>query len=330
MGRQAGHHTVREFYLRRFGDPRNAEDARIVALEKESGRRLPAQSARNLAKIRDFYTIAGDDADDGQELERLIAGYEAIWADALRTLDRGLPLDSETRFFVSQFVAFQLVRTTRTRGLTSNMMVDLTKWLGSMTIAAQRNQLGEEGLRNWVRQFVGETGRDDESIDELIAILDDQKYEERGFTIVPGTGEHLKQVVRALDEDSEFIAYVFQRRWQLLRAPKREFFVTSDHPVTLVAHPSLGYAGLRTAQAIGLPIAPDRYLVMGAVRSLQTAETTVTRDELLRWNLRTIASADRWIYLHPSTPDSSVIPSSPSKGAVQHKSRSTRRRRLLR
>ena len=83
-------------------------------------------------------------------------------------------------------------------------------------------------------------------------------------------------------------------------------FVTSDNPVALVANPSVGSVGLRTAEQIVLPLTPRSCLLMDSGGTGDSRTTSITADQVLSTNLRTIAVADKWVYLHPDTPESSI------------------------
>src|SRR5689334_15377074 len=112
MSRPRLHHTVPKFYLRRFGVPEGTPEARLNTWDLRSDRRHSRQLVTSLSTQRDFYRPPGmEDRPDLEDLiEQTLADREGVWADALRQLDRGLPVDSDTRFYVSHFIAVQFVR----------------------------------------------------------------------------------------------------------------------------------------------------------------------------------------------------------------------------
>lgn len=299
MARRAGHHTVPQFYLKRFGEPPNRQESRLVAWDKTTLASLPAQGVGNLAKIRDFYAIPGQEGDDAQALERLIADYETAWSAAMEELDHGLPVDDGVRHAVSQFVSFQFCRTTRSRNLITKTESDLIKFIGKMTFAAYRAKGGPELARAVFRSQTDSWDSSDDETDQCI-----RDIEQGEFEISVGNNTHLQQLLGVLEHDSDYIRYVFQRVWRVLRSSDARF-VTSDHPVVLVEN-RMPTAGLATAQQIVLPLSPNTCLTMDFGRTGHSRSRRATSTEVRAINARTIAAADRWVYSHPATRNEDV------------------------
>lgn len=301
MARQTGHHTVPQFYLRRFANPEDQGDARLIAWDKSSEDPLPPQRVNNLAKIRDFYAIPSGIEADMQALEHGLAKFESAWADALRVLDTGDPLSPDTRFLISQFVALQFVRTTRARKLVSRARIDWIKRSMMLDIRMIKRQHGPDGVRRFIRSLLRDGSAENERLDQLASMIERDTYHQSGIEISVNSADHLNVIARTLDGNSSLIADVFQREWTILMAARGAMFVTSDSPVSLTMDPAIGRADLRTAESVFLPLAADTCLQMklGATRFRDPMELDVAA--VVEINYRVVEAADKWVYMNPDT-----------------------------
>jgi hypothetical protein len=107
------HHTVPGFYLRRFA----SKSGRLSVRNRTTGE-LRGCNYLDL-RIKDFYTVVGEDGALDGRLEQALCIVEAnagrIFADLLSPFRRPRPLDPVDQAAVVQFLAFQLTRGLRKR-----------------------------------------------------------------------------------------------------------------------------------------------------------------------------------------------------------------------
>lgn len=289
--RAVRHHTVPQFYLKRFTD----YTGHLAVLDKLTGEILPRPvHIRHAGVEREFHTVMIDDEPD-DTLERIIATAEQTHASGFRLLDTRFPPTPEGRAAVALFVAFQFVRSPRWREILLRSFGDMIKWSGSMVASAARN--GNEPTRAWVRGILGD-GRDvsEEELDEFLDWSVAGDYE-----VTVGAEEHLQSLVRHL-QDEELPTIVANRSWSIWHTQYPDEFITCDSPIGLWGSPlPNGAAGLGNAEMVTLPLARDRMLVMTLDPGDEGKRRLASPATVRALNAITRHVAKRFVYAHPLT-----------------------------
>ena len=287
--RPVRHHTVPQFYLRRFADYKK----RLNALNVKSGKILLRQHIRNIAVENNFHTITGPDGPI-DDIETALGEVESRLAAGLRSLDRRFPPASEAREDISTFVAFQFVRTTRWRSIVQDSISGMLKWAAAFEAAYVLNKFPPHERTAYVRQILGDRNITPDQATELLTSLSDDDYE-----VEIDHSQHLQQILGVLS-DPEYAALVARRSWVMCYTDARHEFLISDHPVAVMGSPyPSGHAGLRNALELSLPIDPRRLLLMTLDPDDAGKRRTVGADEVLALNRRVRDSALRFVYGHP-------------------------------
>lgn len=288
-------HVVSRFYLNGFAT--TGGRVRRVRLPGDDNREL---STKDVAVLRDFYTIELPDGTKSDVFEKLFSEIESVAAPALQAVLAGTwPLQGEQRMALAGWIALQHLRTQDVR-------------------AGQETAYGE-----LIRLIVGSSGkkalkRHIESAEGAV-ISDARLNAEWGDLTKPG-GPNLKadvaQHVRTiLDLMPGFAAYLADSHWTVYRFAKKSI-VTSDHPVSLVApedDPTWGGAvGLATAEMFLIPLARRTALVIQPRRrfddlrpsdmdpaSIPDFEHSGTAKIALSLNWETVRHSKEYLYHHP-------------------------------
>lgn len=291
--RSIRHHTVPQSYLRRFAD----RDKRLHALNVVSGAILKNQHIRNVGFEKDFHTVEGPDGPT-DEIERAIDKFERAFAKGLRGIDERFPPTPEARAAISLFVAFQFVRTARTREVIQDALSDVMKWSAKFEASYVLNQLPPDTATGYVRERLS---RDDIIPDEATELLETLSEADYDLEIDPS--EHLQQMLDVL-VDPEYAQMVDRRAWAMCYTDARHEFLISDHPVAVAGSPfPSGHAGLGNALELSLPIDRNRLLLMTLDPDDEGKRRVVTAAEAQGLNRRTRDSALRFVYGHPLVTD---------------------------
>ena len=272
-------HYVPRLLLSRFADERG----QVLTYDIKERRSFP-QAYGNAAAETHFYRVENPDEEPSNEVEAMLAQVEGFAAEAIRRLvdERVWPPSDDDRAAAAALVAFQAVRTRRTRDEISTLADDIMK----MEVAIK----GKDGLRA-AYEAMGESLPDEELDAEWRDWSDFDSWEVR-----PHHHSHLQimgEMVR------EVMAVMFgQRRLGIVRFERRAL-LTSDHPVAVYADaPEYLGVGLLTATEVWLPVDRRAAIVFldGWPHDAELPATTATA----RWiNTLVANSARRWIYHHP-------------------------------
>ena len=105
------HHYVPRFLIARFADDRG----KVHAYNRASAEYLYNQNPRKLLRYRDLYRGGGTTNDEQFSLERSVATAEAEWKDAIEQIVRQGHVPNDLLPTMSEFLAFQHLRTLRVR-----------------------------------------------------------------------------------------------------------------------------------------------------------------------------------------------------------------------
>ena len=181
----ARHHTVPQFYLRRFAD----YDGRLRALNVDTEEILERQHVRNVAVEKGFHTPTGS-IDEAVDIEAAFGQVEAKLAEGLRSIDKRFPPAPAARAAISTFVAFQFVRSMRWRKITRDTISDGLKWSAALDAAHMLNNLSTDEATDYVRRRLHE---DDTSADQAHGLLRDLR--DQDYELEIDHGLHLRQIL---------------------------------------------------------------------------------------------------------------------------------------
>lgn len=132
-------HYVPQFYLRNFGN-------RLFGFDKKDDKIFPTTS-KNIAFESDFY---GPDIKGKESLEKIFSEMEKKWSIAIAELIRKesfFELKDESKFQITTFMAFQLIRTKQFRqdisGIANSLMDILLENKGIKKGSVKLSQEGE-------------------------------------------------------------------------------------------------------------------------------------------------------------------------------------------
>lgn len=283
--RSTRHHTVPQFYLRRFAD----QDERLQILNKDTASIYGPTHIRNVAVESNFHTINTEDG-PSDEFELIVAQLEMIYAAGVAGLDKRFPPGDESRAYVSMFVTFQFVRSSTWRNITLTNQGEMMKWMSQMMA---RDALNNDAARAWYEANVGE-GKTDEELDELLNWQADGDYE-----IVVDGQEHIREMLNHL-QDGRLANLILNRSWSLIYTRHPDEFITSEHPVALWSSHN-GPLGLGSAEEVTLPLDRNRLLLMTKNPADQGKRRLATPGQVRHLNARTRGAARRFAFAHPLT-----------------------------
>ena len=190
--------------------------------------------------------------------------------------------DKEGRRDLSEFVAFQYLRTTASRQDLSYSYAEFTKLrLRSFFLNKEKTKRTIENIEKDTGQKFGVT------VDEAMEFANSDRF------IVEAPKEY--HLWFMLTSFKEFYSIYFQLNWTFFRAPKNNLFITSDNPLSIIrfnAHPFYGqHLGLAEST---LPLTPEISLFMsqrGVVTTWETANDRLANN----LNIRTAISSDRYL-----------------------------------
>ncbi|ASR56461.1 DUF4238 domain-containing protein [Cellulomonas sp. PSBB021] len=291
--RRQRHHVVPRLHLRGFADA----DGRIVQLDLDSGLRQEV-SVTDAAVIRNFYTLVLPDGSVTDAWERWLGDVEGAIAPALRRAI-AMPtfqLDDGDRERLARWVALQFLRGPDSR----RQMTELA----ALTLRAQVGMGGLAYLQYVMSQAMGR----EVTKAEAERVWDDV-HSSAGPNVVADSEEHLSALARNYDAAT---ASIYGRSWCRVTYTRKRLMV-SDAPVSLVAGDGYDERGLAGSAAIAVPL--DRRTLLWLERPGEEG-ARVDRDLHPSavfanfYNLAAVASAERFVYFHPSDdpvpPDASL------------------------
>lgn len=241
------HHTVPEFFLRRFADG----DFIQLAPRDDLGRAFRTNVDNALVQSH-FYSI---DTDEGRspDVETFLASHvEGPAARALRrVVDEGrFPPPPGLRDALSLFFAFQFLRGESMRRVLLADYEATAKKLGSlMTPEMARKHLSEE--------HGGEPS--EEEVRDFVAFARNADGYRVGVSSEANL--HLSGVLPIV---LDLVPYFARRSWQLLTFDE-PLLITGDEPVALIgrsARPGEEVLGVGTAREVAIPVDPRHAFVL--------------------------------------------------------------------
>jgi len=292
------HHTVPAFYLRGFAD---GEKLLAVTLP---GQQRFTQMVKDATVETDFYAIPGhEDGDD--VLEDALADLEGKVAPVIARVVARKPLLPGDRGTLAYYIAVQGARSPAQK-----------RNVDALRAQIARLEIGLGGRQRFRERFLS---RGLELTDEQLDELWQQAMGPDGPPLQVSSTEFAQQMLITADE---LLRYIVGRPWTFIYFDDDRALITSDDPVTLVAHADanpwegIGYG---TAGEIMLPISRRVALVMEdldeAAQSLRLEDVAAGKYDTLRrgneavqrvLNLQTAHNASKWIYVHPG--DEQFVP----------------------
>lgn len=272
-------HTVSDFYLRRFADSNS-----FVWVYDREKKELRSQPTKDTTIEKDFYTFnsRSGDKDYSIEIDLFANNLEPRANKVISNLEKGVLPDKEGRRDLSEFVAFQYLRTTASRQDLSYSYAEFTKLrLRSFFLNKERAKQTIENIEKDTGQKFGVT------VDEAMEFANSDRF------IVEAPKEY--HLWFMLSSFKEFYSIYFQLNWTFFRAPKNSLFITSDNPLAIMrfnTHPFYGqHLGLAEST---LPLTPEISLFMsqkGTVTTWKTANDKLANN----LNIRTAIYSDRYL-----------------------------------
>ncbi|MEU8090001.1 DUF4238 domain-containing protein [Micromonospora chalcea] len=306
------HHLVPQMLLRQFADGKS----KISMVSRQSPAQKRITTVRTACAEVGYYAISTDDVElghrsghDPEGVEAALARIEGDAVPIIEKLNRGeLPVDEESRYRMSLFMALQFSRVWRFR-----------EDVNDMGTAIAREHLAVLLTDDVVAERLRQQGK----------AVNPAAVEAYRLEIIGGgwrvelSQPHLVQ--QALRFAVEFtLPELLRRRWRILRFCTP--LVLSDSPVALwsprFTNGDAGMPpGVATARMILLPI--GRYAALGAVRGGQDAVVDASRLRAQQINTAVSNNAHRWIFHHPEDDPLSNVEIDPP-GVVTKETQSVR------
>lgn len=259
------HHYLPQFYLRQFS--RDGES--LYQIEKQTGRFYGCK-IKDMAAIRDFHEIDGDDVDDPLALERMLAATESDLSLELSDLLRsGIKNDQAVGHCIS---LLSLLR---------------------MRVPSVKRHL-EESLESTARIVAESLERNGKLPPPPPGFEEKLKVENLKFDIF---NWKLMGLMFGMATNPETIDILASMRVTLLRAPDEHTFFTCDQPVALF-YPELHPSGVGPATKnieISLPLSSTSLLKLDHLDG-DDEERQATKEEMTEFNRRTVVMAEKYLF----------------------------------
>ena len=285
-GKAKRHHTIPEFYLKRFG---NCDGQLRV---RRRGQPIYLTHARNISAVGKFNTVIAITGEESLVVEELFGEFEAKTAPILREIvDTGaIPTDIR-RHWLASFMALLHMRTPEQRA----MMQIQEEMFGKMnmyshTDASIREMLTDMHGREPTTEEFAQTKNAIERIDE--------------FSIELTSNEHFRTGIRVAIDD--LAPVMLGMHWRVIESKMRTFFV-SDHPILLarrVTSENTGRGiGFGTADYIYFPI--DPYHMLFLTKEAFTFPERMESFPTLVTEVKRLMTKDffEWYAYHPDQSD---------------------------
>lgn len=274
------HHTVPRMHLKGFTDPKG----RLRAFDRVRQRQQTI-TVGDATVVRGFYSLpSASDLSEGlavDSIEKLLAEKEGAVAVIFDRLRAGRGLSPEDIPALADYIAIQLLRTTRFETEIQAMADYYARtMLEGMSEDAVRRRLLE----------VGEETDDDAvaSIMESLSRLDE-------FSFRAPEGSFMIVFLRTYLKLTPYVA----NGWKWIVASTSKPFLVTDHPVVLVGDSVDSGVGLETAAEVWMPIGRHHALVMSRDFSLPTVLLNLERSVVRQRNLRLALESQRWCFWNP-------------------------------
>jgi hypothetical protein len=239
------HHINPRFVLSGFADAN--ERIRTIRLPDRKGRTSVIERTGGENHLN---SIPGHPSGADVFERALGAGIETDVANLFGRIREGeWPLPEPDRDTLAEFVALQMLRGPERRRQMESAAGEL--------FSKAAGQLGREDFGRYASDTVGRELSEAE-IDEMWALVTSPD----GFTIPQTASDHIEMMGEATGEVAGFLAY---RPWTLVYFGDDLSLITSDSPVSLVAHEQTGPwmgVGVRDARLVVYPVTRRLGLVM--------------------------------------------------------------------
>jgi hypothetical protein len=246
----AKHHVVPQFYLKNF----SIAGSRAGVYTYARNGRVEQRNTRTIAYITNFYDFTDKDGNVNKDLEPT---FSTVESDAKPILDKIITAEStqlsdEEQAKLSYFIATLYTRGKAYRHKTSNVRNAGIKAM--MILEAQ----DKESFHATAKKLFGVRTTEEQIERVRLGAL-------KGA--FKGSEYHPDDLLRqSLISAHDIYLYVREKRYYLLKAPSKHFFITSDNPVT-VHHSSKtsmeisGGGGIANS-TMALPLSPTYCLMM--------------------------------------------------------------------
>lgn len=282
------HHYIPQFYLRGFSqDGEHLHLFDKFATTKEAKFRY--QTTQAIAYKKNFYTY--ETKERGKEtLEGMFSQIEGMAQSAIEKLSRGEQLDRETRSYLALFIAFIWVRTPHFKSETLGAQEELHEKMARMMFRVQPEKM--------IRRWADEEGKEmsDEEIADLIDFATNPKRSKIKMSFPQNYW--IKQMLKLGDDIYPYLAVT---DWQVIHAPTKYAFLTSDNPFMLrpteKPHPFYGIGLLTPGVKKIIPLRSNLLLVMHEPsENPDLYHTEGTKEGFRKINEQIVWNADRVIF----------------------------------
>jgi len=271
------HHFLPQFYLRGF----SREDH--VCLYDREKREYRRQKPINIAFVKHFYTTALEGGESDTLVEEMLSRIEGQAKPIIDDLISGKHLTLTQRFRLSRFLGFLFTRTPKFDRETTQLADQTHKQIAKElipTVEAAARVLEKSGNDTFVTA---------ESFFDFI-------HKER-FQITGHRNIVLDFMMKHAQEASKGL---FSMNWEVVHAPSKRAFITSDAPFGYIVpdnlkdtdRPILGILSEEILKVI--PLSPEIALRIGAY-GLGFSHVVVDRRELAKINLAVAKECDRFL-----------------------------------
>lgn len=269
MSNPRKHHYLPQFYLRGF----SVDQRTLLQIEKQSLKHYPGQ-IKDVAAIRDFHEIDGDDVSDPQAIEKHLAQLESLMAQDLCVVLKDGLVDPVRRSGLIEFLSLMRMRVPAVK---AHIQRSLSSVLRAQVMALQK---------------LGKLPPPPPGFEEAL------KVENLDLSVM--NWKCLEKMFKFAGNRDALINLNGMRA-TLFRAPTGSTFITSDQPVA-VYHPDSVpdvyiLAGPETPGAeVSLPLSRDVLLMLDNEEGAD-AEREATQSEVQEFNRRTAIMATEYIFV---------------------------------
>lgn len=282
------HHYIPQFYLKGFSQDQEHLHIFDKLAESEEAR-FRYQTTQAIAYKKNFYTYETKDRSK-ETLEGMFSEIEGLAQQAITKLSRGEQLDRELRSYLALFVAFIWVRTPLFKSETLGAQEEMHEKMARMMFRVQPKKM----MREWAEKE-GKTMTDEE-IDDLIDFATNPKRSRIKMDFPQNYWiKHMLQL------GDDLYPYLAVTDWQIIHAPKKYAFLTSDNPFMLrpteKPDPFYGIGLLTPGVKKIIPLKSDLLLVMHEPsENPDLYHTEGTKEGYRKINEQIVWNADRVIF----------------------------------
>jgi hypothetical protein len=279
------HHTISDFYLKRFADDEHWLTLVDLHAPKPQGAR---RKTNNVSVNNDFYTVIGSGGEESPAVERLLSHVEGAAARAMKTVANAwfFPPPPRDRLDLSLWMAFQMVRTPEARRRHQAIADVAAKVIfrGIDTPEKARARL----------RAVDRQEPTEKDVADLLRLTSNLG----GYDIVPDPNEHIEVMLSTAEQLAPLLAGM---SWSVAKF-KEPALLSSDHPLTYYVEPEnrdpMRGVGLMTADEIRFPLDPSTVLLMSPGLVPQTVGSLAI-EAAREINQLTVDFAFEFVFMHP-------------------------------